>query len=311
MPDYFYTEQNHTDSDGRFIIKQACISHYFEYAALRLLEIAVNLLPRRIALSLGAAGGNILYFSGIYKKIVWKNLNHVGFWDEQQSRIIVKKLYRNMGRYAVDFLRSSLPPHKIHNFNTIPELLERGKGIIIVLAHFGNWELLAAVFGSKLDNLNVIAKPMHNPLVEKWLYRKRTASSVTTIHTSKALRKMYKVLKENGLTAILIDQHLQKMGTPAPFLGKTADTVRTVAGLVRKTDAGVLPVYALLREDSSYEIQISHAPLPEHNGTDEEETVKRIQIQHNNIISQWIREHPEHWFGWFHRRFRGYIRYKD
>lgn len=270
----------------------------------------MNLLPRKAALALGAAIGNMLRLSGVYKRIVWKNLDHVALWDEQQSRTIVKKLYRNMGRYAVDFLRNgTLPPHSVHNFDTIPRLLERQKGIIVILAHFGNWELLAAIFGPKVDNLNVIAKPMRNPLVEKWLYRKREKASVTTIYTQKALRKMYEVLKENGLTAILIDQHLRKMGTPVPFLGKTASTVRTVAGLVRKTDTSVLPVYALLKEDGSYDIQISHAPVPRKEGASEEELIHLIQTQHNNIISQWITEHPEHWFGWFHRRFRGFIRY--
>ncbi|MFW5813310.1 MAG: lysophospholipid acyltransferase family protein [Fibrobacterota bacterium] len=291
-------------------MKQLKSSHYFEYAGLKILEAAVNILPRKAALVLGAALGNTLYFCGAYKRIVWKNLNHVALWDEQQSRAIMKKLYRNMGRYAVDFLRNGpLPPHTVHNFDIIPEQFKRQKGIIVLLAHFGNWELLASVFGSKLDNLNVIAKPMRNPLVEKWLYRKRENASVTTIYTQKALRKMYEVLKTNGLTAILIDQHFRKMGTPVPFLGKTANTVRTVAGLVRKTGASVLPIYAFLNEDNSYDIQISHAPLPRNEDASEEEQIELIQTQHNEIISRWITEHPEHWFGWFHRRFKGYLKY--
>ncbi len=214
-----------------------------------------------------------------------------------------------MGRYTVDFLRSSHPPHTIHNYEIVPTLFDRGNGIIVILAHFGNWELLAAIFGSKIDNLNVIAKPMRNPLVQNWLHRKRESSSVTTIYTHNALRKMLEVLRHNGMTAILIDQHLRKMGTPTPFLGKTADTVRTVAGLVHKTGAAVLPVYAILDSKGDYQVRITEAPLPERGDCSDEDYISKIQAQHNEILSQWIRENPEHWFGWFHRRFKGYLKY--
>jgi lauroyl/myristoyl acyltransferase len=178
------------------------------------------------------------------------------------------------------------------------------------LAHFGNWELLAAIWGRQVDDLNVIAKPMRNPLVEGWLLKKRTALSVKTIYTENALRGMLGALKRDGITAVLIDQYLGDMGTPAPFLGKTASTVRTAAGLARKTGASTLPVYALLRGDGSYDICFMDPDLPEfQDGASEEEVVSAIQAYHNDVISGWIREYPEHWFGWFHRRFRGYVNY--
>lgn len=256
----------------------------------------------------------------MYRKIVRKNFEHVGIWGPGIARRITVRLYRNIGRYAVDFLRSGgrpPPPYQTRDYELCTEARAKGKGVIVILAHFGNWELLAALFGRKEDDLNVVAKPMGNPLVEKWLLRKRTAFSVRTIHTKNALRGMLGALKRNGIVAVLIDQYLgASMGTPAPFLGKTASTVRTAAGLAYKTGAAAIPVYAIMNDDGSYTVRLikTEPPVPASNngdggGVDEEAAISVIQAQHNNILSGWITEYPEHWFGWFHRRFKGYADY--
>jgi KDO2-lipid IV(A) lauroyltransferase len=288
-------------------------AHYIEYAALRCVETAVNILPRSIALFFGGLTGQALCLFGVYRRVVLKNFEHVGLWDAGEVKKILPALYKNIGRYAVDFLRvGKLPPYRLHDYDVYEQARETGKGTVIVLAHFGNWELLAAIWGKKTGDLNVVAMPMHNLLVENWLLKKRTAAAVKTIYTEKALRGMLSALKRNGITAILIDQHIHGMGTPTPFLGKTADTVRTAAGLVRKTGAAAVPVCAVLNPDGSYDINFYRAELPVTDDDDEDEAViSAIQALHNEIISGWIRERPEHWFGWFHRRFKGYVDYNS
>jgi len=299
----FYIEMPTTD-------KKPTKSHYIEYAVMRCVETAVNVLPRWLALFFGGLTGSALYRLGVYRRVVLKNFEHVGIWDASEVNKIIPALYKNIGRYAADFLRTGkLPPHRIHGYEIYERSHELGKGTVVVLAHFGNWELLAAIWGRAVDDLNVVAMPMRNPLVENWLLKKRTATAVKTIYTKNALRGMLSALKRNGITAILIDQHIHNMGTPAPFLGRTADTVRTVAGLVHKTGATAIPMYAILNRDGSYDINFYKADPPAENA-DEEAAISAIQAQHNDIISEWIREYPEHWFGWFHRRFKGYVDYK-
>ncbi|MDR2694178.1 MAG: lysophospholipid acyltransferase family protein [Chitinispirillales bacterium] len=286
-------------------------AHYFEYAALRVVEFAVNLTPRGLALALGGAVGRLLCLLGVHRGIVRKNFDHVGLWDKGKADKIIRRLYRNMGRYAVDFLRGGkLPPYRLNRYDIYTGTRGRGKGTIIVLAHFGNWELLASIWGKQESDLNVVAKPMSNPLVEDWLFKKRTALGVNTIYTDSALRGMLSALKRNGITAILIDQNMGSMGTPVPFLGKTASTVRTVAGLIRKTGAAAVPVYAIMGGDGVYDIDFFEAEPPaEEAGGDTEAAITAIQAQHNDILSRWVMKRPEHWFGWFHRRFGGFVDY--
>ncbi len=287
------------------------LSHLAEYALLRTFQLLLTITPRHAALRFGSLLGTVLYHLGVYRRIAGKNLEHVGLWNRSERERILRSLYGNIGRYAVDFLRPvyPMPHHEIHDFEKIEPLLERGKGTIVILGHLGNWELLSTVFGRRTGRLYVIAKPMNNAIVDKWLHKKRTESSVTTIYTNQALRKMVEVTRKDGIIAILIDQYLRAHGTPAPFLGKEARTVRTVAGIVLKTGCSVISTNAIMRHDGSYDINMGAVPEPGLDGLTGDEKIAALQKLHNDVLSEQILRYPEHWFGWFHRRFREYVDY--
>jgi KDO2-lipid IV(A) lauroyltransferase len=287
------------------------LSHSIEYYLLRMTEKFISIIPRFFALKLGSFAGFIFFLSGIYKNTAVVNMKYTGLWSKKEIDTILFKLYRNMGRYMIDFLRSSpsAPPYRVHNQHLLTEVLSRKKGTIVLLAHIGNWEMLAEVFGKKLSDLNVIAKRMKNKKVDQWLACKRSSTGVITIYSEQALRKMLEVIKRNGIVAILIDQHAGKHGTMVPFLGKPANTVRSVAGIVQKTGCSVLPAYSLMDKDGTYDIIINEISEPKLEGYTEDQCIEEYQKLHNEIISKWIKEHPEHYFGWFHKRFRNLIPY--
>jgi Kdo2-lipid IVA lauroyltransferase/acyltransferase len=286
------------------------LSHRGEYWLIRFLETILRLFPRNIVLALGAGLGDCLYHLKVYRSVVEKNMDHVGLFDAQRKKEIIKNLYRNTGRIFADFLRSSdtPPPHFVNNFPAAKAIFSRGKGSIVVLAHFGNWEVLASVFGLRLYDLNVLTKPMKNKLVEKWLLAKRTRTHVTPIYFSQALRKMLAIIHRGGIIAMLIDQYAGGQGSAAPFLGKTANTVRAVAGLLQKTGCGIVFAYALLQKDNTYRIEIEEGPVLPVPPKDDRFIPAYLQA-HNEVLSRWIIEHPDHYFGWFHRRFKDYLSY--
>ena len=285
-------------------------SHHIEYWLLRLLETIMNLIPRSFSLQLGGIIGISLYYCGVYGGVVKKNMDHVGIVMGKDRNKIVRSLYRNTGKIFADFLRSfeNPPPCAIDHFDVAKAVFAQGKGGIVVLAHFGNWEVLANVFGLKLYDLNVLAKPMKNKLVEKWLHAKRMKAHVTPIDAANVLRKMLTILQRGGIVAMLIDQYAGSHGAPSLFLGKPANTVRTVAGMLRKTGCGIVFTYALLEKDGRYRIHIEEGPELGLTA-DDERFIGAYQQAHNDVLSRWIMAHPEHYFGWFHRRFKDTINY--
>jgi len=284
--------------------------HAIEYCTLRICDSCITALPRSAVLYFGGFIGSILYKTGVYGSIARKNMEHVGYGPEEREKIL-KKLYRNVGRYGADFIRAqkNLPPYRTHGSEILEKAIEYGKGTIILVAHLGNWELLACIFGRKIRDINVVAKPMRNARVDRWLASRRNAVSVTTIYTDGALRKIYEVIKRNGILAILMDQYVGAQGTMVPFLGKEANTARTAAGMVHKTGCSVVPTYAVMGDDGSYDIVMSSAPELDVEGLSDDEAISSYQRIHNDILSEMIRKYPEHWFGWFHRRFKEHIYY--
>jgi KDO2-lipid IV(A) lauroyltransferase len=286
-------------------------SHIIEYYSLRGIELLFGLFPRRVTLWVGGMAGRLLYLTGFYRRIVNRNFDYVALFNDANRPRIIKNLYINMGKYAVELLRiGKKPPYfTVENIELIDAALARGKGMIAVLAHFGNWELLAAMFGARYKELNVFSGRLHNPLVEKWMLEKRKKTNVTLFYAAGALRKMLTVLKQNGILAMLIDQYAGDQGTVVPFLGKPAKTYRTMAGMLCKTDCGVVLPYALLQKDGSYRVVIEASPeigVPRDN---EEAFIAAAQKAHNDVISSWVIKYPEHYFGWFHRRFKDVISY--
>jgi len=279
--------------------------------ALRAAELAARLLPRRVTLAAGSALGSLMRVAGVYRRVVAANMAHVGLWGADEQKRIVRRLYRNMGRYMVDFLRAEpgRVPHDFTRPDFADRILARGKGVIAVIGHFGNWEVLATIFGTLVPSLHVVSMPMKNPLVENWLARKRARTGVTEISKNKAVRRILRALHDNSIVAVLIDQNARHQGTLVPFLGKPASTIRTVAGLLHKTDCAILLSYALLKDDGTYAVHVEEGRDLGVPRDDPEAFIDAYQREHNEVLSRWIQEHPDHWFGWFHRRYGGQIRY--
>jgi KDO2-lipid IV(A) lauroyltransferase len=291
--------------------KKIRLSHYIEYVLIRCIEYAVNALPRGIYLRLGSLLGSAMYYTGIYRKVLKTNLDYVAIFDKKAESALTKNLYKNTVKVWMDFLRpaTSLPPYVVHNMETLKTIMARNTGSIAVLAHIGNWELLARIFGTVVGDLNVLARPMKNPLVERWLLSKRKSGHVEQIYASGSLRKILTVLKRNGIVAMLIDQYAGDQGTSVPFLGKPANTVRSVAGIHYKTGCSIIFAYALLEKDNTYRVEIEEGPMLDALKMDRESFIAACQKAHNDVLSDLIRQYPDQYFGWFHRRFKDTISY--
>jgi KDO2-lipid IV(A) lauroyltransferase len=233
----------------------------------------------------------------------------VGLWPADEQCRITRQLYRNMGRYASELLQ---PPGRV------PVAVVRGeeswqrvgaeRGALVIFAHLGNWEILPAILGRTAKCLSVIAKPMRNPLVERWIRRRRQDLGVLMAEPRNALRHCLRALAQQGFIAIAIDQYPGRKGSPSVFLGRQTLTVRTSAGLAAHTGCPVTGIYALLDEQGVYRVSIEPVPTPQPaaSGTDR---VSATLAAHNTVISRWVTDHPEHWFGWFHRRFKDAVAY--
>src|SRR3989304_6623270 len=218
-------------------------------------SLLVNLLPEGVALWCGKQlGGIFFHLDRERRKVALEDL-HTAFGEEKSERellAIARRAFQNLGMMAVEFFR--IPKMDVEAFRkrveiegleAALELLGKGKGVLLLLSHFGNWEMMGIM--SKLigNTIMVIAKPMKkNKRMDQFITTIRNAAGLEVISSIKASRIVIKALSQNRVVGILIDQRAKRSeGIWADFFGKKAPTTPGLAVLAMKTGAPVVPVF--------------------------------------------------------------------
>ncbi len=281
------------------------------YIALKSLSAIVNILPENPSLRMGEAMGRMAYsLSGGLRRRAERNLERA-FGNEkspEEIEAILKAMYRNLGLSFVELLRyrkidtDYIDSHvEFHGLEHIERGLEKGHGVVLLTAHFGNWELMAMSFAVKGFRLSVVARPIDNIYVDGFINQARTYHGNTVIEKRNALKRLVQVLKNNGIVLVLLDQRASTTeGVVVNFFNIPAPTHKGIAGLVRRTGSTVVPVF--MHRTGTWKHRVICRPPVELAITDNREAdiVENTQ-RFATTIEQMIRKYPEEWF-WFHSR---------
>ncbi len=178
----------------------------------------------------------------------------------------------------------------------------QGKGVLLLTAHVGNWELLSIAISSLGFKTNFLYRPLDFAPLENLMVNIRSRFGSKPIPSSKSMRKILKALKNRESVGILLDQNVDWYeGVFVDFFGKRACTVTGLALIALKTKAPVVPVF-LIRTKNGYKVQfLNEISLVETN-----DKVKNIEINTQNYtkaIENQIRCNLNQWF-WMHRRWK-------
>jgi len=285
---------------------------YIIYLLLKGFSLIVNLLPENFSLWIGRQLGNGMYHVDLeHRKVAIQNL-HIAFGQEKsESEIqgIARRTFQNLGMMAVEFFR--IPKMdaemfkervKIEGLEEALKLLEKKKGALLLIGHFGNWELMGLMSKVIGNPIMVIAKPMKkNRWVDEFITKIRNASGLEVIPNVKASRKVMKALSQNRLVGILIDQRAKRSeGVWVDFFGKKAPSTPALAVLGMRTGAPILPVFMIRNGFQKHRLLIQE-PLQLVNTGDVNKDVETNTQLINHTLESMIRQYPDQWF-WVHRR---------
>lgn len=285
---------------------------YLQYLLLKGFSLLINLLPESFALRCGKQLGNLFFhLDWERRKVALENL-HIAFGEEKPERellAIAQGSFQNLGMMAVEFFRipkmdveTFKKKVKIEGLEEALKLLQKGKGGLLLLSHFGNWEMMGIM--SKLigDSIMVIAKPMKkNMRIDQFITKIRNAAGLEVVSSLKASRIVMKALSQNRIVGILIDQRAKRSeGVWADFFGKKAPTTPSLAVLAMKTSAPVVPVF-MVRDGFGNHRLIIQNPLELVRTGDIKKDVEANTQLFNHALESMIRQYPDQWF-WVHRR---------
>ena len=285
---------------------------YLQYLVLKGFSLFINLLPEGFTLWLGKQLGRLVYcLDRGHRRVAIQNLR-VAFDQEKsegEMRSIAKRTFENLGMMTVEFFRiprmdvkTFKERVKIEGLDEALKLLEKRKGLLLLLSHFGNWELMGIISKVIGNSIVVIAKPVKkNQWVDRFVTKIRNAAGLEVISSIKASRKVIKALSENRVVGILIDQRAKRSeGVWADFFGRKAPTTPSLAVLALKTGAPVLPVFMIRNGFQQHRLLIKE-PLELIRTGDIKKDVEANTQLFNQTLESMVRQYPDQWF-WVHRR---------
>ena len=189
----------------------------------------------------------------------------------------------------------------LHGAEHIRAAQQRGKGVMMLSAHLGNWELGGARITAEGYPMVVVARDATEVVTAGLINQARTRQNMTVIGRED-LRAMLQALRSNKALGILPDQYAARGGILVDFLGRTTLTATGPAVLALRTGCAIVPFFTTRRPDGSLETQVF--PALEVTTTGERnEDVRVLTEKINRIIAEQITAHPEQWL-WLHDRWK-------
>ena len=222
-----------------------------------------------------------------------------------QHQQIVNGVFRSIARLLVALARfPRMDADNVHDWIEYEGLenyqaaKEKGRGVLVGTAHFGNWELSAFTHALMTEPMHVMVRPLDNLLIDNLVERRRTLSGNHLIDKRVAARAVIKALRDNEAVGILIDQNTTPSeGVFVDFFGKLACASSAFVKFAHHSGAAVVPGFAIWDETKQkYVLRFYPSiPLTGDVAADTQEI--------HSAFERIIREHPDQWL-WIHRRWK-------
>ncbi|MCI0369943.1 MAG: lysophospholipid acyltransferase family protein [candidate division NC10 bacterium] len=284
-----------------------------EFLGAMAVVLPVGSLPEPLAFTLGRLLGRLWYaVDARHRKIALENLARA-FGDRTtaaEREAIARSHFIHLGYTFVETCRlrglSAARLEQVVRVEGVEHLQrarERGRGVVVVTAHFGSWEVLARAWLLLGEAADIVARPLDNPFLEAWIAGIRTAGGNQVIPKRHAFRHLVETLRRGGTVAMLIDQNVaRERGVFVDFFGTPACTTTAATLAARRTGAALLPVVCPRRTPGRFTVRIGKE-IPVAVTGDHRRDILATTAEASAVLEAFIREHPEQWF-WVHRRWK-------
>lgn len=305
---------------SRGLWRDASWRHRLEYAAFRCVTGAFGAAPEVVADRGGAGLGWLAARVGKPRwGVVGEQLEQAfPEADDRQRRDVGRRCYAHLGAEVVAMLRlARLDSRKVVKRTRmigreiLEEAAQTGRGILLVTAHFGNWELAGASITARGFPLDVVAARQRNLLFDRRINLSREKLGMRVIPRGEARRGVLESLRAGRFVGILGDQDARRAGVFVDFFGRPAATARGPALLALRAGVPLATTFCirLPGRRPRYEVRIKRLSLPASGGGPASASgnlaarVTALTQAHTARLEALVRRHPEQYF-WLHRRWK-------
>jgi Kdo2-lipid IVA lauroyltransferase/acyltransferase len=284
-----------------------------EYAPVWLIARVLGALPRPLARALAMAVAHL--FGVLNRRLRCVGLRNLEIAFPEKSAVerrrILRGVFTSLGRQLAEFCR--FPSYTRENarvvavydgFENYAAARQRGKGVLLMTAHLGGWEL-GSFFHSLMGNpIREVVRELDNPYLNRMVERYRTLYGNTTFPKGDFARGLLSAMRAGETVGVLMDTNMTPpQGVFVDYFGLPACTASGVARVALRTDAAVVPAFTVWDPRiRKYRVRFEPAVQLVRTGDDEADAVANTAL-FTMIIERYARQYPDQWL-WVHRRWK-------
>lgn len=272
---------------------------------------------RRARIDTAPLLGKLIYYClPIRRRLIRENLRRV--FAPHLSEVEIVRLaqahYTHLALLVWEFIRFPWLSERrrerlvrVENIEAILRVHARGKGVLILTGHLGNWEIATvaglAGFPQYRGQLHVLRRPLVPDWLDRLVTRRFRRGGFGVLPKQNALHRVLDRLAAGDSVVFVLDQYAHgRDGVKVDFFGHPTGTMRSLAILSRSTGVPVVPVSTWREPDGKHVLRFEE-PLPTLPCDDANEGIRLNTRAYNAVLERLILRHPEQWF-WMHRRWK-------
>jgi len=182
-------------------------------------------------------------------------------------------------------------------------LMQEGRGLLMVAAHYGNFEIPGYLLGLFGFNIYSIARPLDNKYINNYLYGVRKRAGQHIIDKKGAAALMESLISTGSTLCFIADQDAGKKGVFVDFFGRKASTYKSIGLLAITSQLPIVVGYSRrIGNRFFFEIGVNRIIMPE-EWADKEDPLKWVTAEYTKAIEDFVREDPTQYW-WLHRRWK-------
>jgi len=272
-------------------------------------------LPYKYIESIGRALGMLMYFVDVpHRRIVRRNLQFIyPEWTLDHIKEASVHIFQNIGITVTEICQITclskddiLQKVKIKGEERLIDAIKGNKGVILISAHLGNWEMIAPFLSANFgEQASMVGRQIRVRIVHRLILRLRTRFGAKVIDKEDAMPKMMRAMRQGKILGIMLDQSTKsKMGVKLNFFNRAATATPAVALLAIRCKSPVIPIFCI-REAYGRLTIIVEPPLNLKRTRDLRSDINTNTQIMLDAVEKTIRAYPEQWF-WVHKRWKKY-----
>jgi KDO2-lipid IV(A) lauroyltransferase len=288
------------------------IKHQLEYLFLKSFVELLNVLPWKALYLLAEVLARIIWALGIFHKTVFENLNRA--FGKEKSREEIKRIafqsYCNWIRNGCESCKYKISSERLKKMFTIEgkenlnKALAKGKGVIALVGHFGNFALMGARLAQEGTPFAFIMYGASLKKGAKLFKNMANCANLNIIHSLPrrvSAQKSLNWLRENKILGLHGDRDFPR-GVFVDFFGHPAATAPGPIILAKRTGATILPMIAVREKNNKHRVIIDSPMELESTGDKQRDILVNVE-KYTKILENYVKKYPEQWL-WTYRRWK-------